>query len=228
MTPARNRFLTIVLFALALGAAEAPQRDPSGFRYAVPGRELAFPRDHGAHPEFQIEWWYFTGNLRGDSGREYGFELTFFRVGVEPPSAPRRTAWDLRDLALAHFAITDVSGGRFRYVEKVNRGSRFTADAAEGALDIFNEGWSATAQPDGSWRIRAGSPEMELDLVLRSRKPPAVHGEAGVSVKGDEPGAASHYYSMTRLEAEGSIRAGETAESCAGLAWMDHEFSTSV
>lgn len=221
-------YLFAALLATSSGPPEAAAVSPGGFRYAAPGRTMVFPRDHGAHRDFQTEWWYFTGNLEGVSGRPYGFELTFFRVGVEPPSAPRKTAWDLRDLALAHFAVSDLSTGRFRYAEKANRGSRFTAGAAEGTLDVFNEGWSAVAREDGTWRVRARAEEIEIDLVLRSLKPPAIHGVNGISVKGKETGAASHYYSMSRLEARGRIRVGSRTEHCAGLAWMDHEFSTSV
>ncbi|HSN68442.1 MAG TPA: lipocalin-like domain-containing protein [Thermoanaerobaculia bacterium] len=216
-------FWAILLLACAAGAQVAP----SGFRHAVPGWRFAFPRDHGAHPEFQTEWWYYTGHLLSAEGRRYGFELTFFRVGVH---AERRGAnpWDLRDLALTHFAISDIDGRKFRYHEKVNRMSRYTAGAGEGDLNLFNEGWSAVALPDGRWRIRASEKGDSIDLVLRAVKPPAIHGTDGVSVKGAAEGAASHYYSMTRLEAEGSIRAGGTEERCRGQAWMDHEFSTSV
>src|SRR5689334_23588643 len=43
------------------------------------------------------------------------------------------------------------------------------------------------------------------DLVLTARKPPAIHGENGVSVKAEGLGYASHYYSMTRLEVRGRV-----------------------
>jgi predicted secreted hydrolase len=219
----------ILLFAAAAAAAALPaaQVAPSGFRQATPGWTFEFPRDHGAHPEFQTEWWYYTGHLRADDGRRYGFELTFFRVGVDAEPA-RTNAWELRDLALAHFAISDIDGRTFTFYEKVNRMSRFTAAAATGRLDLFNEGWSAAELPDGTWRIRAAAEGDAIDLVLRAAKPPAEHGTDGVSVKGPDEGAASHYYSMTRLSADGTIRAGGRAQRCRGQAWMDHEFSTSI
>jgi len=187
---------------------------------ALPGYEYSFPRDHGAHDEYTTEWWYYTGHLRAGE-RTYGFELTFFRVGIS--RAPAVTRWDLRNLSLAHFAITDVDGHAFRYYEKLNRSSPFTADAAEGRLDVFNEAWRATTLPDGAWRIVAQSGGDAIDLTLRTRKPPAIHGENGVSVKAKEPGYASHYYSMTRLEASGTVN----GRRCTGQAWMDHEFGSS-
>jgi predicted secreted hydrolase len=194
----------------------------SQFLPAEPGWEFEFPRDHGSHDQYRTEWWYYTGHLRTESGRRYGFELTFFRVGVT--TEPKATQWDLRHIALAHFAVTDVDGKAFRYYEKMNRMSRFTAGAATGRLHVFNEGWRATTNPDGSWRIVAAAGEDAIDLTLRTRKAPAVHGENGISVKAQGPGFASHYYSMTRLEAEGTVN----KQACSGLAWMDHEFGSSV
>lgn len=192
------------------------------FKPALPGYEFVFPRDHGSHPEYRTEWWYYTGHLRTESGRRYGFEVTFFRAGVS--REPRGSAWDLRDLAPAHFAVTDVEENDFRFYEKLNRASVFTAGAAEGKLDVFNEGWRATTMPDGSWRLVAKEGSDALDLVLRARKPPAVHGENGISVKAQGEGFASHYYSMTRLQAEGTIN----GQRATGQAWMDHEFGSAV
>ena len=189
---------------------------------AVPGYEFAFPRDHGAHPEYRTEWWYYTGHLRTESGRRYGFEVTFFRVGVSRDST--HTRWDLREIMPAHFAVTDVQAKDFRYYEKLNRASIFTAQSAVGKLDVFNEGWRATTNPDGSWRLVAREGKDSLDLTLRARKPPAVHGENGVSVKAPVAGYASHYYSMTRLEASGTIN----GQRATGQAWMDHEFGSSA
>ena len=206
-----------------------PSALPQTFQPALPGYTFEFPRDHGSHDEYRTEWWYYTGHLQTDSGRKFGFEVTFFRVGVTPPGAPQQTKWDLRNLALAHFAITDVDGKKFRYYEKLNRSSPFTAAAAAGRLDVFNEGWSARTAADGSWRLVASQGGDAIDLVLRERKPPVIHGENGVSVKAQGVGYASHYYSMTRLQVSGSVAAaGKPAERVTGLAWMDHEFGSSA
>ncbi|MFN2237866.1 MAG: lipocalin-like domain-containing protein [Thermoanaerobaculia bacterium] len=219
----------LIGFAFLFSSLSLSAQEPAAsFRQAVPGWEFSFPRDHGSHDEFQTEWWYFTGHLIGPAGRRFGYELTFFRVGVNPAGGGMASAWELENLALAHFAVTDIARRDFRFYEKVNRVSPFTAGAARGNLDVFNESWSARAAPDGSWRIRAAGGKDGLDLVLRSRKPPAIHGTDGVSVKGKEAGAASHYYSMTRLEAEGKLVVDGESFDVAGESWMDHEFSTSI
>lgn len=210
------------LFAIS-SFAQAP-----AFRQALPGYQFDFPADHGSHDQYKTEWWYFTGHIEGESGRRYGFEVTFFRVGVVPPSLPE-TRWDMQNVALAHFAVTDVSGKKFRYYEKLNRSAPFTAAAATGRLDVFNEGWRATTTADGGWRLTASAGGDSIDLLLRSAKPPAIHGENGVSQKSPGAGNASHYYSMTRLGVSGTIRVqGRAAERCSGLAWMDHEFGSSI
>src|SRR5581483_9168715 len=208
--------LTAFLAAFCVSSPAAAQ-----FQTALPGYEFQFPRDHGTHNEYPMEWWYYTGHLQTSSGARYGFELTFFRVGIVP--AEQQNPWDFRNLALAHLAISDLEAGDFRYYQKVNRFSIYTANAAAGKLEVFNEGWRAATLSDGAWRIHAAEGKDSLDLVLRARKPPAVHGENGVSAKAGEPGFASHYYSMTRLEASGTIN----GRACTGEVWMDHEFGSS-
>jgi predicted secreted hydrolase len=220
MRNAKTAGIMLLLFASAAFAADRPGKD--GFLLALPGYEFAFPRDHGSHDAYRTEWWYYTGHLTADDGHRYGFEVTFFRVGIS--TAPAENRWDLRHVALAHFALTDIHGKRFRYYEKLNRSSPFTAQAATGHLDVFNEAWRAWTAADGSWRLTASAGGDAIDLTLVSPKPPAVHGENGISIKAPVEGFASHYYSMTRLEAAGTVN----GKRCRGLAWMDHEFGSSA
>jgi predicted secreted hydrolase len=194
--------LAPLLFSILHSAFCVLHSSASAFRSALPGYEYSFPTDHGSHPSYRTEWWYYTGHLRTASGKRYGFEVTFFRAGVSLDT--KVTQWDVQHVMPAHFAVTDVANRSFRYYEKLNRASPYTAGAAEGKLEVFNEAWRATTNPDGSWRLVAMAGKDSLDLTLRSRKPPAVHGTNGVSVKAQGVGYASHYYSMTRLEASGT------------------------
>lgn len=220
----RTAFASALIIAILHSLLGSRAASAADFRPALPGYEFTFPEDHGSHDDYRTEWWYYTGHLRTNDGHRYGFELTFFRVGVLPPDTPAVSRWDLRNVSLAHFAITDVDGKRFRYYEKLNRTSPFTANAATGRLDVFNEGWRATTNADGSWRVVATDSGDSIDLTMTSAKPPAVHGENGISVKAAGKGYASHYYSMTRLDVKGSVN----GKACRGLAWMDHEFGSSA
>ena len=92
-----------------------------GWRQAEIGYTLQFPRDHGSHPDYRIEWWYYTGNLSSDDGRRFGYQVTFFRIGVDPaPDNPSR--WAVRDLFMAHLALTDIGAGRQRMAERLDPG----------------------------------------------------------------------------------------------------------
>ncbi|HEX6217014.1 MAG TPA: lipocalin-like domain-containing protein, partial [Vicinamibacterales bacterium] len=70
---------------------------PSPWKQATAGYKFEFPRDHASHPDYKIEWWYYTGNVKAADGRRFGYQVTFFRVGVDhTPSNPSR--WAVRDL----------------------------------------------------------------------------------------------------------------------------------
>lgn len=208
-------------------------RGAEGFERALLPRPLAFPADHGPHPGFRSEWWYWTGHLRtpGEPGtaRRFGFQLTFFRTALAPTIAPRQSAWATRDVYMAHLALTDVDGARFRARDRWGRGALDLAGSAGEPLRVWVGDWSAEAAP-GGWpvRLRAGDGELGLDLALSPGKPPVLHGDQGLSRKSAEPGNASYYYSLTRMPISGTVRAGGAAFSVDGLAWMDREWSTSA
>src|SRR5262249_4814979 len=169
--------------------------------------EVAFPRDHGAHADAGIEWWYYTGHLRDAAKKEYGFELTFFRV---------------RELSLAHFAWTDVSGRKFRYEEKAHRILPGIADAEAGRLSVSNETWSAK-ESGGAHQLHASGRDWELTLSLAPAGPPVIHGEGGISRKGPADADYSHYVSIPRLGASGTVRNGSVTEKLSGKAGVDGE-----
>jgi predicted secreted hydrolase len=170
---------------------------------------LSFPRDHGAHPEAAVEWWYYTGHLTDESGRAYGFQLTFFRAA---------------DLHLAHFAWSDVAGRAFRYEEKAHLGLPGIASSDAGRLRIANEDWTAE-ELDGVHRLRASGPEGDLELALSASKAPVLQGAEGLSRKGPGENEYSHYVSITRLAASGFLgRKRERRRALAGTAWFDHEW----
>lgn len=218
-------------------AARAAARE---WRRAAPGYEFAFPRDHGAHPEFASEWWYYTGHLRASDGKRYGYQLTFFRVGVgAPPSLGhdsdagdsaragerRASAWQTGELILAHFAISDLDAKTHSSSERRNRSGPGTAGAASDSLAVFVEDWSVRAE-SGGHRLVARGGGYAIDLFATPARPPVVHGADGVSRKSREGTNGSHYASITRLGTTGTLTVGSTRIQVEGVSWMDHEFGS--
>lgn len=195
------------------------------YREAVPGYNFQFPRDYFEHPDFQTEWWYYTGNLKSASGRHFGFELTFFRQALSRRDAEQPSPWDVKDLYFAHFAISDLDGQHFYHTERMNRAGPGIAGVNEDAARIWNGNWEIHWQGSDQ-RLQAIAPQMELHLVLHSEKPPVIHGENGVSQKAEGTGHASYYFSLTRLDASGKLASNGEELEVSGLAWMDHEFFT--
>ena len=197
------------------------------FEPASPNYEYSFPRDHFAHPEFRTEWWYYTGNVASPEGRRFGFELTFFRLAVEKEKAGEGS-WAIRDLHLAHLALSDLDGGRFHRTERLNRSGPGLAGADFAQGRIWNGNWQVRwlAPEDrlGRQHLQATSEDFAFDLELSPRKPAVIHGPDGVSRKSAELRHASHYISFTRLAVSGKVRVGAETHSVSGTAWMDHEF----
>lgn len=195
----------------------------SDYRSAVPGYKFSFPRDHFDHPEFRTEWWYYTGNLRSADGRRFGYELTFFRHAIQPNPPAGSNIWDVRDVWMAHFALSDIDGNQFFHTERLNRSGPGIAGVDAGQGLIWNGNWSVKWSGDDQ-KLNALANDFEVDLTLRSVKPPVVHGTAGISRKAAGPGRASHYISLTRLITKGGIKLGSRQFTVEGLSWMDHEF----
>jgi predicted secreted hydrolase len=221
-----------IIVALVLALAVAPWKE------ATPGYTFAFPRDHASHPDYKIEWWYYTGNVSAKDGRRFGYQVTFFRVGVDAaPANPSR--WAIRDLFMTHLAVSDPKGRRYRYAEKLTRGGPGLAGADVDRYHVWNEDWTASLDDNGRHVLHAAGPTdpstrsarsgqgAGIDLVLDPGKPPATNGINGISQKGAEVGNASHYYSMTRMPTRGAITVDGERVDVSGLTWMDHEFGTS-
>ena len=242
-----------VACAMAGGAGFTPKAGGSaqagGFAQALSPRAFAFPRDHGPHREFRQEWWYVTGNLEAATGERFGFELTFFRFALAPGAAPDAapdaaqrpvsgvatpppsSAWRTRQIYMAHFALTDVAAGRFRFARKLSREALALAGAQAAPFRVWIDDWSleaasGAAVTGATWTLRAAQPGYEVDLVLEPLTPPVLNGEAGFSRKSAEPGDASFYYSIPRLEVRGRLVRDNHPIDVRGLAWFDREWGS--
>ena len=116
--------------------------ETAGYAKALEPRDFDFPADHGPHPDFKTEWWYFTGHLEGAAGRRFGYQLTFFRQALAPDMPERRSAWATRQLYMAHFALSDVDGGAFDSFERLSRGAAGLAGAGGDPFRVWLEDWS--------------------------------------------------------------------------------------
>lgn len=215
----------------ALSVTEVLGNAPSeGFARATASRRFYFPADHGPHPEFRNEWWYFTGNLHTAAGRRFGYQLTFFRTGLTSRPTKRSSRWGAAEVYLAHFAITDVGGNRILAAERFSRAMPGLAEAGGKPLMIRVENWTALqtlAEPWGM-QLSADNGESAIDLHVRALTSPVLNGEAGLSRKSGTPGNASYYYSLPRMETEGTVRIGGESFAVTGLSWFDREWSTSA
>ncbi|HXF64220.1 MAG TPA: lipocalin-like domain-containing protein [Caldilineaceae bacterium] len=206
----------------------------AAFARALAPRPLTFPRDHGAHPDYRTEWWYFTGNLTGEQGNAYGYQLTIFRSALTPDAPERASDLATNQVYMAHFAVTDGAAQTHHSFERFSRGAGGLAGAeGEPRFSVWLEDWSVQQQEEGALYLRAaatteaGAP-VAIDLTLRETRPPVLHGDAGLSQKGPEPGNASYYYSLIGLMTSGTVTVGDQATSVRGVSWMDHEFGTSA
>ena len=235
----------------AAGPLPALGPGDSAFAQVLGPRVFEFPRDHGPHPGYRQEWWYFTGNLDSGTGERFGFELTFFRYGLVAgeeragdaaagvasgarmsAEAGAESAWRARQVYMGHFAVTDVGRQRFRFEEKVSRGAVGLAGTESSPLRVWVDDWvledvgAGTTQDHGHWKLHAAEEGYELTLDAEALEAPVLNGDHGFSAKSSTPGSASYYYSIPRVAVHGQlIRDGKVLE-VRGLAWMDREWGS--
>lgn len=198
-------------------------------------KDLHFPRDLGPHNEYQTEWWYYTGNLESETGRDFGYQLTFFRRGLTPEmpdsgatDADHTSNWRSNQIYFAHFTVSDVEGDRFYPHERFSRHSAELSGATAEPYRVWLEDWSATEITPGTVHLMAKADDVALDLTLNETLAPVLQGDRGYSQKGPEAGNASYYYSIVQQQSQGTITVGNETFDVDGLTWKDHEYSTSA
>jgi predicted secreted hydrolase len=229
----------------AEASVQTDEQDLSNFAQAIQAWDWQFPRDHGAHPDFQTEWWYYTGNLKTAEGRHFGYQFTIFRRAINPTLSASDSEWRTGQIYMAHFTLSDIESGEFYHAERYSRGGANLAGAQpvygqEATYDdpyrVWLEDWQIAAQDETAETLRItaqsfygeDSIPFAVDLTLEQIKPPALQGYDGLSPKSEVEGNASYYYTLSRLVTGGEITIGETTFTVDGNTWMDHEFSTSA
>jgi predicted secreted hydrolase len=227
------RLLISIVLALAGAAAQAQDllgdlRDQgSGFAQVTPGHRLEFPRDHGAHPDYRIEWWYLTANLRDRDGRQWGLQWTLFRQALSPQ--PVETGWSSNQVWMAHAAITTPEG--HYHEQRFARGGIGQAGVKlrndDGRFNAWMDDWEWLASGAGPFpaRLRFSVGEREVILLLESSAAPVANGAGGYSQKSAQ-GQASYYYSQPFVEVRGFVNQGTEETYLSGKGWLDREWSS--
>jgi predicted secreted hydrolase len=198
---------------------------------AAAGHVWEFPRDHYSHDGYRTEWWYLTGVLEAEGGERYGFQFTIFRRGVRPVGAREavRSRFVKDDFAMGHFTLSDVRERKFRYGQRLSRGAFGEAGFGKPGEErlAWIEGNELRLEKDGSMKLEA-RPDGESSLVLDLRPTGAavVHGEGGLSRKSAGEGNASLYYSLTRMQASGTVRSDGRERRVTGRVWLDREWAS--
>lgn len=224
----------------SISAVESLQGETEGYLRAEGPRDFTFPEDHGPHPGYRTEWWYYTGNLFTESGRQFGYQLTFFRNQLSPPDSmalkPSSPDWKTNQLYMAHFALSDIQNQQHYDFERFSRGALELAGARADSFRVWLEDWqafkpqNAAVQPNGSMpvHLEVAANGMGIKLQLDPTKPLTLQGERGYDQKGTDPGNASYYLSFTRMQTSGTVTVDGESYPVNGRSWMDHEWSTSA
>lgn len=240
----RCRWLFLLLLLITVGCGspaqtvasasvvEALSRGQGDFALATAPQPFVFPRDHGPHPDYRTEWWYYTGNLMDDAGRPYGYQLTFFRNALTAEMPARSSDLATNQFYMAHFALTSQLADRHVSFERFSRGAGGLAGASgEPAFEVWLEDWAVRQTEPGVYLLNArageGDDRTALTLTLRETRPVVLHGDAGLSQKGPELGNANYYYSLVGLASNGELTFAGEVIPVTGLSWMDHEYGTS-
>ena len=198
-----------------------------GFAPVVPGKQLVFPRDHGPHPDFRIEWWYVTANLVDAAGVAYGAQWTLFRQAMAP--GPQAEGWANQQIWMAHAAVTRADTHRFS--ETFARGGIGQAGVEATPFHAWIDAWQMRGRAGmnndtiSPLELNAAGPDFSYTLRLETDHPLVLQGEDGYSVK-SEQGQASYYYSQPFFKAAGHITIDDRPIEVTGQAWMDREWSS--
>ncbi|MFP3866172.1 lipocalin-like domain-containing protein [Pseudomonas capeferrum] len=224
-----KRSAAVLLCLLLCGCDEpAPEsfaglgQQVSGFSQVTRDHALVFPRDHGAHDGFRIEWWYVTANLKDSQGRDWGAQWTLFRSALRPGAETRD--WNSPNLWMGHAALTGPGGHRSG--ETLARGGVGQAGVVAEPFRAWINDWSLQGREGiAGLQMKAAGEGFRYDLSLRSDRPLVLHGSQGYSEKSGK-GQASYYYSQPFYRVSGEVERDGQCIAVTGQAWLDREWSS--
>lgn len=232
-------FGTLLMFTSGCGPAETAVQDSGlavlaqradAYTQARPGQPLRFPRDHGAHPGYRIEWWYLTANLHDTAGESYGVQWTLFRLAVQPPNSPgTENIAQNSQVFMAHMAITTPTEHLSfqRYARGGGAEDESRAGVTASPFSAWLDDWQLSSSGN-DWlplEVRARQADNAMSLQLKGTAPIVLQGDAGFSAKHGD-GGGSYYYSQPFLEASGQLTVNGQVVPVSGDAWLDREWSS--
>lgn len=194
--------------------------EADGFTTPTEGYVFDFPSDHGAHPDFRIEWWYLTANLVAEDGTPYGAQWTLFRSALAPETTE---GWQDPQIWFAHAAVT--SKDMHWTAERVARGGIGQAGVTADPFEAWIDEWQFSGPSFDDLTVTARGSDFSYDLRLKAQGPLVFHGRAGFSVKSDQ-GQASYYYSQPAFDVSGTLTLPTGDVDVSGSAWLDREWSS--
>ncbi|WP_299564114.1 lipocalin-like domain-containing protein [uncultured Sulfitobacter sp.] len=212
-------FLLLPVCAVAQGFAGLGTQ-AEGFAMPAPAPQFDFPADHGAHPDYRIEWWYLTANMTGPDGTPYGLQWTLFRSALAPETTE---GWDSPQIWFGHAAVTTPEA-HFA-TERYARGGIGQAGVQADPFTAWIDEWQLAGTGIDRLRLTASGPDFAYDVALEAQGPLVFHGDGGYSVKSAQ-GQASYYYSQPFFELAGTITLPTGKVDVTGTAWLDREWSS--
>lgn len=218
-------FIIVFLISVTCTSASAQGfanlgRETEGFTVPEVGYQFDFPKDHGPHPDFQIEWWYLTANLKDTQGRDLGLQWTLFRSAMQPREG---SGWSSPQLWMGHAAVTTPEN---HYVaERLSRGGIGQAGVEPAPFVAWIDDWQMAGETLDAVSLRASGADFAYDVQLTAEGPIIFHGQEGYSQKSDG-GRASYYYSQPFYRVSGSLMLPEGEIEVTGSAWLDREWAS--
>jgi predicted secreted hydrolase len=213
--------------ASTISTMSAPSAD--GYTEVVEGMVLQFPKDHLAHEDFKIEWWYLTANLNTELGETVGVQWTQFRIALTPPintQSPAENNWVTNQLYMAHAAVT-TKDEHFT-AEKWSRSHPQLAGVNRQPFRVHLQNWQWESESEQLFpaTLKVSDKQFSYQLKLNSQQPLQFQGEQGYSLKSADNQVASYYYSQPYIDISGQITRNGITEKVTGQGWLDREWSS--
>jgi len=197
---------------------------PNGFRQAEAGMTINLPQDLGPHPQYRLEWWYLTANLKSEDGEQFGVQWTLFRSGIRPgPYADKKPGWRRDEVWLAHAALSRP--GEHHFADRAARGGTGQAGVIAQPFSAWIDHWRLESEDSGTWVLDVEGDGFRYRLQLQPQLPPVLNGESGFSAK-SAGGGGSMYFSYPLRVIGGEVQIGSAIFKVSGQGWFDREWSS--